>query len=73
MKNGSLGLSLVSDTQLGQLSTTQPISRGGKKTNIHRRMKKMTNPMAAPFRVPVPAPDWSEVLKPKPCTLNSQP
>ena len=34
-----------------------------RKTNIHRRMKKMTNPMAAPHRVPVEAPDWPTVFK----------
>lgn len=33
-----------------------------RKTNIHRRMKKMTNPMAAPFQVPVRAPNWQEVF-----------
>ena len=34
-----------------------------RKTNIHRRMKKMTNPMAAPHRVPVAAPNWPDVYK----------
>jgi len=33
-----------------------------RKTNIHRRMKKMTNPMAAPHRAPTPPPVWSAVF-----------
>ena len=39
--------------------TQQTTSR---KTNIHRRMKKMTNPLAAPHREPPPPPDWSSVF-----------
>jgi len=34
-----------------------------KKTNVHRRMKKLTNPMSAHHRNPTEAPkDWSEVF-----------
>ena len=32
------------------------------KTNIHRRMKKMTNPLAEKHRAPTPPPDWSAVF-----------
>ena len=43
----------------GGARTQQTTSR---KTNIHRRMKKMTNPLAAPHREPPPPPDWSSVF-----------
>jgi tRNA (guanine-N7-)-methyltransferase len=53
--------------QNGAVQQQQQQQTSSRKTNIHRRMKKMTNPMAAPFRVPVPAPDWSAVFAD--CTL----
>ena len=51
-------------TRDGVLSAdeTQSALRIRKKTNLNRRMKKMTNPKALQFLTPTPAPDWESIF-----------
>ena len=46
-------------TRDGTMDEKTSFSR--KKTNVHRRMKKLTNPMALHHRTAAAAPTWSEV------------